>query len=266
MTKFVVAIFPDETKAYQGVRAFRELDTEGDLSLYGIAVVAKDQEGKLAVKQATNEGPLGMAVGAVVGGLIGLLGGPIGVVIGLGGGALLGSLRDLSNLGISGEFLDSVSLQLTPGRVAIVAEVSEDWVTPLDSRMAALDGTIIRRWRSSVEDEEVREDVAALKVELAELKAEYEHAKTEDKAKLKGRIAEVQAKAKAASGHLQARMHQVEQEAEEKLKVLVAQASKSKDETKARIDERITRLRASLDRRSGKLNKAWTLAKEAFAA
>ena len=76
----------------------------------------------------------------------------------------------------------------------------------------------------------------------------------------------MQAKAKAASDHLQARMHQVEQEAEEKLKVLLVQSSKSKDETKARIDERIARLRESLGRRSGKLNKAWTLAKEAFAA
>ena len=89
MSKFIVVIVPDETKAYEGSRAFRELHAEGSLTLYGMAIVAKTADGKLSVKQAVDEGPLGTAVGSLSGGLIGLLGGPVGAAIGLGAGALL---------------------------------------------------------------------------------------------------------------------------------------------------------------------------------
>jgi len=101
MSKFIVVIVPDETKAYEGSKALRELHAEGSLTLYGMAIVAKTADGKLSVKQSVDEGPLGTAVGSLSGGLIGLLGGPVGAAIGLGAGALLGSLRDLHQLGVS---------------------------------------------------------------------------------------------------------------------------------------------------------------------
>jgi uncharacterized membrane protein len=138
MSKFIVVIVPDEAKAYEGSRALRELHAEGSLTLYGMAIVAKAANGNLSVKQSVDEGPLGTAVGSLTGGLIGLLGGPVGAAIGLGAGAWLGTLRDLTYLGVGGDFLDKVSQELTPGRVAIVAEISEDWVTPRDTRMSAL--------------------------------------------------------------------------------------------------------------------------------
>ena len=82
MNKFVVAIFPDEATAYAGTRALKELDAEGSLNFYGMTVVAKDGSGKLSVKEAADQGPLGTAAGALAGGLIGLLGGPVGAAIG----------------------------------------------------------------------------------------------------------------------------------------------------------------------------------------
>ena len=52
MSKFVVVVFPNEAQAYQGTRAFMDLHAEGSITLYGMAVVAKDAEGKFAIKTA----------------------------------------------------------------------------------------------------------------------------------------------------------------------------------------------------------------------
>jgi len=264
MSKFIVVIVPDETKAYEGSKALRELHAEGSLTLYGMAIVAKTADGKLSVKQSVDEGPLGTAVGSLSGGLIVLLGGPGGAAIGLGAGALLGSLRDLHQLGVSEDFLDKVSRELTSGRVAIVAEISEEWVTPLDTRMGALGGIVVRAWRADFEDQMIREEIAASKAELAQLQAEYQQATAENKAKLKSRIDEVQAKAKAASDRLQARVDQIEQETAAKIKAVQEQAAKAKGDAKAKFDAQITELRADGQRRSGLLKQAWGLTKAAL--
>ena len=64
MSKFVVVILPDETKAYEGTRAFAALHSEGNLTVYGVAVVTKNKDNKIFVKDAAESGPLGIAVGA----------------------------------------------------------------------------------------------------------------------------------------------------------------------------------------------------------
>ena len=42
MSKFVVTTFSTEAKAYDGTRALKELHAEGEITLYGLAVIAKD--------------------------------------------------------------------------------------------------------------------------------------------------------------------------------------------------------------------------------
>jgi hypothetical protein len=192
-------------------------------------------------------------------------GGPIGAAIGLGGGALIGSVLDINNLGVSGDFLDRVSQDLTPGKVAVVAEVSEDWVTPLDTRMDALGGIVIRERRADVTDELAREKAAARKAELAHLKAEYAQTKAENKAKLKARIDEAQAKARAASDRIQARIDQLQEEIGAKIKAMEEQAGKARGDAKTKIEQRIAELRADDKRRSRELKQAWKLTKEALA-
>lgn len=266
MSKFIFISFPDEAKAYEGTRSLESLHADGELTLYGMAVVAKGLDGKLSVKQESDRGPLGIAVGSVVGAMIGLLGGPIGAAIGMGGGALLGSLNDLANLGVSGEFLESISKDLTPGRVAVVAEVSEEWVTPLNSRMNALGGIVHRTGRAAVEDELSQREMASAKAELSQLKAEYEHTKAEGKATLKSRIDEVEAKAHTASTRLHTRMSDLKQETEAKLKALQAQAAKASGDLKRNIDNRIADLHTDGERRAHQLREAWGLTKKAIAS
>ena len=65
MDKMFVIAFDSEEKAYQGARALTELHAEGSIALYAAAVVARDAEGKVTVKQAADEGPLGTVTGMI---------------------------------------------------------------------------------------------------------------------------------------------------------------------------------------------------------
>src|SRR5512139_380331 len=152
MDKIVVVVFDSESKAYEGSLALQELQNEGSINLYAKAVIAKDANGKVEVKQAGDMGPVGTAVGLLTGSLIGVLGGPVGLAVGAGVGTYGGMLYDLANLGVGVDFLDEVGQSLQPGKAAVVAEVWEEWTTPVDDRMGALGGVAFRRMRGEIED------------------------------------------------------------------------------------------------------------------
>jgi uncharacterized membrane protein len=256
MSRFVVAVFPTEAKAYEGTRAMKDLQAEGSLALYGMAVVSKDAHGGLSANQAAGEGPLGTGVGALMGGLVGLIGGPAGAAIGLASGTLIGSWSDLFNLGVGKDFLDKVSRQLTPGKSAVVAEVEEDWVTPLDSRVEAIGGTVLRQGRADFEHEQIQQEVNADKAELTELQAEYRQAREEHKAKLKARMDETRAKLQSAAARAKAQRERLQRETDAKVKALEEQRARAKAEDKAKYEQRIAKLRADYDRVNDKLIQA----------
>jgi uncharacterized membrane protein len=264
MSRFVVAVFPTEAKAYEGTRAMKDLQAEGSLALYGMAVVSKDAHGGLSVIQAAGEGPLGTGVGALLGGLVGLIGGPAGAAVGFASGTLIGSWSNLFNLGVSRDFLDKVSGQLTPGKSAVVAEVEEDWVTPLDSRVEAIGGIVLRQSRADFEDDQIQQEVNADKAELAQLQAEYRQAREEHKAKLKARINEAQTKLRSAVERAKTKRDQLQREADAKIKVLQDQRARAKAEGKAKEEQRIADLRADYNRRADKLSQASELMEEAL--
>jgi uncharacterized membrane protein len=265
MTKFIVVVFPDETKAYEGTRVFKSLHAEGALTVYGMAVVARDAKGALSVKDTESAEPLGLGVGALVGGLVGLFGGPLGAAVGMSSGALIGGMNDIFNAGVGADFARTVSDQLSPGKTAVIAEAAEDWVTPLDTRMEAIGGIVVREWRSDFEDSQIEREVAARKTELAQLKTEFTQAKAESKANVKARMDEAKAKVTAAADHAKERIQQFDKESKAQIKELQDQAAKTKGDVRAKIDQRIAEARTDYDRRSNKLKEAWELSKEALA-
>ena len=42
-------------------------------------------------------------------------------------------------------------LRILPGKAAVIAEIEEDWITPLDLRVEEIGGRIMRTWRSESE-------------------------------------------------------------------------------------------------------------------
>lgn len=263
MSKMMVAAFDDESSAYKGAEALRDLHREGSVSVYAAAVVARDADGKVSVKDAADEGPIGTAVGMMTGALVGLLAGPEGVVIGAAAGGMMGASADLINLGVGSDFLDEVGEHLAPGKAAVVAEMEENWVTPVDTRMDELGGTVYRRYRWDVEDEQFERDIAAFDAELDELEAELNEASEENKAKLQAKIDATRAKLEAAGDKAKAKLEAMKSESGAKIKAVEDQMATAKAERKAKLEERSAKIKADYEARSSKLKQAWELTKQA---
>jgi uncharacterized membrane protein len=123
MSNLIVMIF-DNVEDAQKLRAdLRSLEREGLVSLDDAAVIEKDAEGKVHVR---NEVDTGVKVGALAGGLLGLFLSfmfPIaGLVVGAGGGALVGALMDK---GVDRNFVNDVTESLKPGSSALFVIVRD---------------------------------------------------------------------------------------------------------------------------------------------
>ena len=174
MDRILVVVFENENKAYEGSRAFEELQNEGSINLYAKAVVVRDVDGNVVVKQEGDIGPVGTAVGLLTGALIGFLGGPVGAAVGAGVGTSGGFLCDLAHLGVGQDVVDGVGQSLKPDKAAGVAEVREDWTLPVDSKMESLGGVVFRRTRRDSLDQQVDWDITTLKIEIDELESEHD--------------------------------------------------------------------------------------------
>lgn len=262
MNKFIVVIFPSESQAYEGAKVIRELQDEGDVFVYGMTIITRGPDGKSATRDTPDESLRGTAVGALIGGVLGLAAGPIGVVYGAATGAVLGSWADLLDHGVSAEFIDEVSQTLTPGKTAVVADVEEFRTAPLDARMEPLGGVVLRQWRRDVESDRIESEISTRTEQLADLKAEHTQARAEDKSRLKTRIDNEEAKLKAAADRVMARMEALKQRAQAKIKLLQDHAAKVGAETRAKIDQRIAKIHAESETLSARLHQAWERTKD----
>jgi uncharacterized membrane protein len=264
MNKVAVVVFKDEKQAYEGSRAIRDLHREGTITVYADAVIAKDANGKVSVLREPDEGPIGTLSGILIGSLIGVVGGPVGAAIGAGTGTLVGAGFDLTRLGIGSDFLDEVSGTLGPGHAAVAAEIDEGWETPLNSRMEALGGRILRRNSIQVEDAYFEKEIAAHEAEIDELEAELEKSSAEQKARIQASIQETKRKLQSKREELKARMESVKREGEAKIESLEKQIATAREEQKKRLKERLARTRAEYQKRTAKLREAWELTKSAL--
>ena len=231
MDRMLVVVFENETKAYEGKKALLQLDGEGSISVYAYAVLAKHADGTATVKQGDDSGPIGTLLGTSFGSLIGLLGGPVGLAIGASAGLALGAAADLNNARIGEDFIDDVNKMLVPNRVAVVAEIEEDWTTPVDTRMEAIGGSIFRRALSDVKHTIHEENVAAMKADLAQMKAEHAKAHSDRKAKLQEKINQLDSKIQAQLQKAKEGREAAERQAQARVRVLEAKAAAAKSKT-----------------------------------
>jgi uncharacterized membrane protein len=225
MDRMLVVVFDTETKAYEGKKTLLQLDDEGSIAVYAYAVVAKNADGTTTVRQSDEPGPLGTLLGTSLGSLIGLLGGPIGLAIGAGVGLIAGSAADLNNARVGGDFVDDVTKVLLPNKFAVVAEIQEDWTTPVDTRMEAIGGTVFRRALSDVKHTVDDEETTAMKADLAQMKAEQAKAHADRKAKLQEKINQLDSKMQAHLQKNKERREAAERQAKAKVEILKTKAA-----------------------------------------
>jgi uncharacterized membrane protein len=264
MNKLLIAVFNDETAANSGLNALRSLHTAGDITLYATGVLSKDAKGKVSVKQSTEPGPVGTATGLAVGSLIGLLGGPAGVAVGAMTGTVVGAVRDFWAAGVGLDFIEEVDKHLQPGKVALVAEIEEEWLVPVDAALEAAGGYVFRRTRSEVAEAQFDHDIAALKSEIKELESEASHASGAVKTQLQAKLAMAKASLDSAVHRAKQRVDTLKLEADAKADSLKLQLSQAKGDVKARIEDRMKRVKSAYHARGAKLSQAWSLTKEAL--
>lgn len=273
MDKVIFVGFDTEQKAYEGDRALHEMHRDGTLTLYNDAVVVKEPGGAVAVRQAPEAEPVGTFGGMVTGGLVGLLGGPVGAAVGLGAGTLIGAAFDLTKEGVDRDFVEDVGARLKPGTAAIIAEIDEHWQVPLDTRMEALGGRLLRRTPTLIEDAYLERAVEAAQKELASLEAEQlaqvTTARTE---KARKQTEKLQAKIDAAKrtlrekeDELAAKVRAVKDEGKEKIAMLEAQKATAAAESKAFLEERLAALHSEYEGRAKRLQEALNRRKAARA-
>lgn len=151
---YIVAITFDNPHEAERVRhSLSEAEEQGQLNLDDSAVVVKDAHGRIHVH---NEVDTGIKVGALGGGMLGLLigfifGGPIGsMLVGLVGGALMGSL---AQMGVDKGFMKDVEEAMPPDSSALFFLLRDDDPDTAIDALEPYQGTVYHT-SLSVEDEE----------------------------------------------------------------------------------------------------------------
>ena len=118
MAELVVLAFDDEGSALQVRDKLLSIQKSRMLQLADAAIVVRQQDGRVKVKQLTNLVGTGAFGGAFWGILIGLLlAAPwLGLAVGAAAGALVGSLADY---GVDDKFIKEVGSTIQPGHSAL---------------------------------------------------------------------------------------------------------------------------------------------------
>lgn len=144
-SQIVVAAFNDESTADQAMQALKAASKEQDFQIQDIAVVRRDENNKIHIKETGDiGGGKGAVLGGIAGGIVGLIAGPLAIVTSAIGGALVGGLvAKFWDTGIKNETLQSLGNALQPGTSAIVAVLGNQKVSQLRAMMEQVGGNVM---------------------------------------------------------------------------------------------------------------------------
>ena len=133
MNQLIVVAFDHFDDARAALGSLRALEREGRVRFEDTALVERDPDGAVHVRnEVSGTTEAATAIGAVVGGVVGFLFPLAGIAIGAAAGAAIGASL---GTGVSGDFVDEVKSTLTPGRSALFLVVRE---VDVDAAIAAL--------------------------------------------------------------------------------------------------------------------------------
>jgi len=247
MEDILVVVFDNAQTAYEGLNYLNQLDSDGVIDLYAGSVIEKNANGNINEQGQQGNFAFHTIAGTALGSLVGLLGGPAGFGIGAAVGGMTGIIRDLHTAGVNSHFVDEVSAILKPGKFALVADVNEEWTTPVDTRMEGLGGFVFRTAKQSFETELRTQQITAIKGQIDQLQREEAMATEDGKEKIQSQINTLSQKLRTAETEAEQQAQRLKQETEAKVLVLQKKAAKAQGTAKATISAQIDELRKAAE-------------------
>jgi uncharacterized membrane protein len=158
MSDLIVVGFKDEFKADEVMNELRRLQSEYLVDLEDAAIVVRNQEGKVKIKQAQELVAAGAISGSYWGVLLSVLFfNPIFALVGAAAGALSGALSDI---GIDDNFMRDLGSTIEPGTSAIFVLVRKSTPDRVLADLSKFEGKVLRTSLS-------KEDEAKLQAALS---------------------------------------------------------------------------------------------------
>lgn len=159
MSTLIVIAFKDKLKAEEVLLELKKLEKEYVVDLEDAAIVTKDGEGNVKIKQTHNLMLSGAIGGGFWGGLVGiLLMNPLlGFAVGAGAGALAGSLSDY---GIPDDFIKDLGGTIDTGMSALFFLLRSATVDKLLDDLDQFEGTVLKTSLSKENEDRLREALA----------------------------------------------------------------------------------------------------------
>jgi uncharacterized membrane protein len=138
--------------ASNALNMLKQAKKERMIGIDDAAVLVKDSQGKIKISETADmTGTRGAAIGAVAGGVLGLLAGPIGWLA-VGGGVLGGLAAKMSDGGFPQERLRQIGEGLQPNTSALIAVIEHRWVDEVRKEL--------EREAANIITESVRDEIA----------------------------------------------------------------------------------------------------------
>jgi uncharacterized membrane protein len=155
MSHLIVIAFNDAGEAERVRAALRSQQKEGLVSLDDAAIVSRDAEGKLHVKNEVSRATMvGTGIGALLGLLLGGLFFPFaGLAFGALGGAGVGAL---TKMGVDGKFVKEVKDSLQPNTSALFLIVRSADPTAVLALLRNFEGRVLQTSLDSEAEENLR--------------------------------------------------------------------------------------------------------------
>lgn len=168
MDNYIAIVVDNDATAYDTLHALWALDASGDITVHGAAVVHRDSTGYVNVATKDTDPGVRTIIGIGIGAIIGALAGPAGAAagaaagsavasaagIGAAAGGLVGGTADIVKASEHEQAETETEFVLPRGESAVIAEVSEDWTMPVDQLAKRFNGSVYRRAKSDIHDDE----------------------------------------------------------------------------------------------------------------
>jgi len=143
--QIIVAAFHTIDGASNALQSLQDAKREKLLDIEDAAVITKDANGKVKIKETADmKAGKGATIGAVTGGVLGLLAGPVGWAA-LGGAAIGGLAAKMHDAGFSDDRLKQVGAKLTPNSSALVAVIDQQWVAQVEQELMRQQADVVKQ-------------------------------------------------------------------------------------------------------------------------